>query len=133
MRELRLARKLKQEEISRQIGIARTTYAMYEQNNRQPDHETLIKLAEFFGVTVDRLIGRSSDYGSVQGKLVKDSNGTYGTALLFPPVPEGMSEEEYARRAAAASEIFALPAEKIAYIEAILTAIRKEMENERGK
>lgn len=130
MRELRLARKLKQEEVSRQIGIARTTYAMYEQNNRQPDHGTLIKLAEFFGVTVDRLIGRASDYGFGEGKLIKDSNGSYHLTGA-PPVPEGMSEEEYARRAAAANEIFALPAEKLGYIEAILEAIRKEMKKER--
>ncbi len=48
--------KLRQEDVANKIGIARTTYAMYEQNKREPDNETLQKLADFFDVTIDYLI-----------------------------------------------------------------------------
>lgn len=34
---------------------------MYEQNSREPDNETLQKLADFFGVSVDYILGRTND------------------------------------------------------------------------
>ena len=49
---LRKERKLRQEDMAKQLGIARTTYAMYEQGNREPDYNTLIKLATFFEVSI---------------------------------------------------------------------------------
>ncbi|MCU7679061.1 helix-turn-helix domain-containing protein [Bacillus thuringiensis] len=54
---LRKERKLRQEDMAKQLGIARTTYAMYEQGNREPDYNTLIKLAAFFEVSIDYLLG----------------------------------------------------------------------------
>ncbi|PEQ03342.1 helix-turn-helix domain-containing protein [Bacillus wiedmannii] len=54
---LRKERKLRQEDMAKQLGIVRTTYAMYEQGNREPDYNTLIKLATFFEVSIDYLLG----------------------------------------------------------------------------
>ncbi|WP_342762070.1 helix-turn-helix transcriptional regulator [Bacillus sp. BR3(2024)] len=54
---LRKEHKLRQEDMAKQLGIARTTYAMYEQGNREPDYNTLIKLATFFEVSIDYLLG----------------------------------------------------------------------------
>ncbi|MBW3496199.1 helix-turn-helix domain-containing protein [Bacillus sp. FDAARGOS_1420] len=54
---LRKECKLRQEDMAKQLGIARTTYAMYEQGNREPDYDTLIKLATFFEVSIDYLLG----------------------------------------------------------------------------
>ncbi|MEN4813365.1 helix-turn-helix domain-containing protein [Bacillus velezensis] len=52
----KLNREIKQEEVAKNIGVARTTYAMYEQDKRQPDYETLIKLADYYEVTTDYLL-----------------------------------------------------------------------------
>jgi transcriptional regulator with XRE-family HTH domain len=49
-----------QDDVARKLGIARTTYAMYEQGRREPDAETLSQLAELFEVTVDYLLGREN-------------------------------------------------------------------------
>ncbi|WP_144525203.1 helix-turn-helix domain-containing protein [Bacillus sp. DE0042] len=57
LHNLRKERKLRQEDMAKQLGIARTTYAMYEQGNREPDYNTLIKLATFFEVSIDYLLG----------------------------------------------------------------------------
>lgn len=54
---LRTQKKMTQEDLANKIGIARTTYAMYEQGNRNPDYDTLQKLADVFGVTRAYLLG----------------------------------------------------------------------------
>lgn len=61
LKELRKNKKLTQKEVAEKIGVARTTYAMYEQNRREPDNETLQKIADFFNVTTDYLLGRTDD------------------------------------------------------------------------
>ena len=60
LRELRLRKKLSQEEVARHIGITRSAYSHYEINNRQPIYETLIKLSVFFQVSLDYIIGGES-------------------------------------------------------------------------
>ncbi|MFC5699974.1 helix-turn-helix domain-containing protein [Cohnella faecalis] len=57
LRELRLRRNISQEEVARNIGITRSAYSHYEINNRQPIYETLIKLATFFDVSLDYIVG----------------------------------------------------------------------------
>jgi len=57
LRKLRLARNLSQETVARHLGITRSAYSHYEINNRQPVYETLIKLAAFFEVSLDYMIG----------------------------------------------------------------------------
>lgn len=56
---LRKEKKLLQADLANKIGIARATYGAYEQGTRQPDFETLEKIADFFGVSTDYLLGRT--------------------------------------------------------------------------
>lgn len=58
LKKLREDKKLRQIDMAKKLGVARTTYAMYEQGNRQPDYETLQKLADLFDVSIDYLLGR---------------------------------------------------------------------------
>lgn len=58
LRELRKAKGLTQREVAEIIGYAQISYARYEKGEREPDIATLCKLAEYFNVTVDYLIGR---------------------------------------------------------------------------
>ncbi|MCY8949989.1 helix-turn-helix domain-containing protein [Bacillus atrophaeus] len=48
---------LKQSDVAMHIGVARATYGAYEQDKREPDNETLIKLANFYEVSIDYLLG----------------------------------------------------------------------------
>lgn len=61
LRKLRLNHALKQSDIAEHLGITRASYTYYEQGQRQPNPEMLIRLAEFFQVTVDYLAGRTED------------------------------------------------------------------------
>ena len=44
------------------MQIQRTKYARYENAESEPNIETLIKLADFYKVTVDELIGHNVPY-----------------------------------------------------------------------
>ncbi|MBB6669074.1 helix-turn-helix domain-containing protein [Cohnella nanjingensis] len=83
LRELRLERGISQEEVARHIGITRSAYSHYEINNRQPVYETLIKLSDFFDVSLDYIIGgnppkhreaAASAQDSEILRLIKDMN-----------------------------------------------------------
>ena len=47
-------------ELGAEIGVAESTISQYETGKRQPDYETLLKLSEYFGVSVDCLLGRDT-------------------------------------------------------------------------
>lgn len=48
-----------QREVAKEIKINHSTIASYETGRTQPDYETLGKLADFYGVSVDWLLGTS--------------------------------------------------------------------------
>ncbi len=57
IKELRVERGLTQGELAERLGIARNSIFSYETSRRVPDIDVLAKLAEFFEVTSDYLIG----------------------------------------------------------------------------
>ncbi|WP_373233473.1 helix-turn-helix domain-containing protein [Cohnella sp.] len=73
LRELRLRRKISQEEVARHIGITRSAYSHYEINNRQPVYETLIKLAAFFDVSLDYIIGGTQSKAKAETAITQDN------------------------------------------------------------
>ena len=60
LKGLRKKRGLNQREFAQQLGVSNSTVAMYETGRREPDHETTEKIADFFNVDVDYLLGRSN-------------------------------------------------------------------------
>ena len=60
--ELRTARKLSQAELALKIRVSKSSISAYENGTRLPPYETLFKLAEFFHVSTDYLLGYSSKY-----------------------------------------------------------------------
>ena len=57
-RAYRQAMKLSQKDVADALGIGRAAYSHYESGRREPNIEMLLKLADFFHVTVDDLLGR---------------------------------------------------------------------------
>ena len=59
IRELREDRDLRQIDVSKATGIDQKTLSNYETGKTNPDSWAIVKLAEFFGVTCDYLLGVS--------------------------------------------------------------------------
>ena len=59
LKELRKERKLSQLKLAMDLNMNQNTVSRYENLERQADYETLIKFADYFGVTLDYLLGRS--------------------------------------------------------------------------
>ena len=60
IKELRNKNKISQKDFAKIIGAAPNTVCNWENGNREPDNDTLIKISEYFGVTVDYLLGRDA-------------------------------------------------------------------------
>lgn len=56
LRYLRDVKKITQDKIAKDLYINQKTYSRYETGVSEPDHETLKKLANYFGVTIDYLL-----------------------------------------------------------------------------
>ena len=61
LKELRLERKINQSELGEIIGISPSTVGMYERDQRFPDKDILSKIADYFEVSVDYLLGRTDE------------------------------------------------------------------------
>lgn len=59
IRELRVAQELSQQQLADSLGVKRSTICKYETNVNIPDAKMIIKLAKFFDVSADFLLGLS--------------------------------------------------------------------------
>lgn len=59
LKQLRLRKKLSQQRIADMLGISRQGYGKYEDGQSEPDQQSLIKLADFYDVSIDYLIGHT--------------------------------------------------------------------------
>ena len=60
IRELRKKHKISMKELGQYVGVAESTISLYETEKRQPDNSVLIKIADYFNVSIDYLLGRDN-------------------------------------------------------------------------
>ena len=64
--ELRKDKGVTQDEIAKFLEVKRATVANYETGQRSPDYETIIKLADYYGVSCDYILrGIKSEYSEI--------------------------------------------------------------------
>ena len=74
IKELRVSKGLTQSDLAKAIGVGRTTVCEYESGNIVPKQEGLLKIANYFSVSVDYLAGISdTPVTQVQNSLELDS------------------------------------------------------------
>lgn len=73
LKELRRAKKIRQSEVAEAINCSQAVYSRYENGERTPSPDTIKALANFFGVTVDYLLGVDT---TIPVALVTDTTGS---------------------------------------------------------
>ena len=75
IRDLREDRDLRQSDLAEAVGIDQRTISNYETGKSNPDSEALIRLADFFNVSIDYLVGRIKQdfYSSAEKKRFIES------------------------------------------------------------
>ncbi len=61
---LREEKHLTQQELADKLNSAKSTIGMYENGNRKPSYEVLIKLSEIFDCSIDYIVGTSNERNS---------------------------------------------------------------------
>jgi transcriptional regulator with XRE-family HTH domain len=59
LKELRSSKNKTQEQIAKELGITRAAYSHFENDRNEPDFATLSKLANYYDVSTDYLVGNS--------------------------------------------------------------------------
>lgn len=59
LRDMREDKDLRQREIAEILNVSQTTYSRYESGELDIPSAALIKLADFYGVSVDYVLGRT--------------------------------------------------------------------------
>jgi len=63
---------LTQEQLAKRLNITRSALSQYELGSRNPDYDLLLKIADFFEVTVDYLLGKPKSES-----VIKEEKASY--------------------------------------------------------
>ena len=102
LKDLREDRGLSRNDLSRMLSISQSAYGNYELEKRTPDIKTLMKIANFYGCTLDYLVNR------LENKEASDSieaANEYKEALMWL-IKYTLSIEQLARLATISKLIF---------------------------
>lgn len=72
LKSLRESRKITQSQLGEYLGAKKSAISLWESGKRQPDQETLVRIATYFDVTVDYLLGREEQSSVPQEKAPAD-------------------------------------------------------------
>jgi transcriptional regulator with XRE-family HTH domain len=92
LKQLRSEHNLTQTDLAKILGIAKTTLAAYEQEKSEPSIETLVKIADYFNVTTDYLIGRSDGKTTDLQKLYEKIGLSEDSIALLEFMAKGEKE-----------------------------------------
>ena len=95
LEELRREKKLTQEDVGEMLGFVDSTISQYETGKREPDYETLAKIANIFDVTTDYLLGNSNQRKEKYGDQEIIAAHKAGDLLADLPPKARESVEEY--------------------------------------
>jgi transcriptional regulator with XRE-family HTH domain len=85
LRLLREEREMTQKDLAQALHLSPSSVGMYEQGRRDPDPETLEKMALIFDVSIDFLVGRSSVRSDAEEHMPKDLRLILRGAEHLPP------------------------------------------------
>ncbi len=93
--------------LANHLNISRTTISMWESGNCQPDNDTLVKIAEYFDVSTDFLLGRITKSPNKRGVRIPVL-GYVRAGIPVEAITDILDYEEIPQEMAERGEYFAL-------------------------
>jgi len=90
LKQLRINAGKLQKDIAAYLGVNRTTYLRYEKGETEPDYQTLRKIADYFNVSVDYLLGRETKKDPSAGEGEKVSSELIALLQDLDPAEEAL-------------------------------------------
>lgn len=93
LKKLRKENKKTQTQMATYLGITQSAYAMYESGDRTPPADMLNKLADYFDVSVDYLLGRTeipNAYENIVNTYIKNKSADFISTDLPTAIAERM-------------------------------------------
>lgn len=72
LRDARKRKDITQKQAAEIFGVSQSTYALYEVGKREPSFETLMRMADYFGVSCDSLLGYNEKTPGRENVLRRD-------------------------------------------------------------
>ena len=95
MKQLREEKDLMQQEVCSALGLEQSTLANYENNLRVPKTDILISIANYYGVSLDYLVGRTNNRFDNSKRHPKDLNKFLEQAeIVFDGDTYNLSDDE---------------------------------------
>lgn len=93
LKNFRKSKNITQEEMSKILNLGSTTYKNYENNITEPSIATLVKLADYFHVSLDELVGRPTSL--INKMLLSDKERSIIEKILAMDVKQQELTEFY--------------------------------------
>ena len=91
IKELRKAKKLTSKELAARVGVAESTMSLYENAKREPDFDTLGRIADILDTDLDYLLGLSSEMRRSKSKRIP----VFGSVAAGVPIDAITDIEDY--------------------------------------
>jgi len=89
IKEIRSEKNIMQKQIAKDLNIPQNTFSQYENGQRQPDHETLLRIADYLNVKVDDILRDTSD-----PMPTGEKNGDFQSRRPYMIDVDGLSDED---------------------------------------
>ena len=101
---LRKRKKISQEKLAQKLKVSRSTVAMWENNSNEPDHKTLVKLANILDTSTDLLL----DNEKIKQGIKIPVFGNVAAGIPISAIQDIVDYEEITEEMAAQGEYFGL-------------------------
>lgn len=110
LQNLRAEKKISQAIVADYLGITKQAYSLYELGKRNPDNEMLYKISEFFNVSLDFLLGKSTirNVDNLKKSIKIPVLGKVQAGIPIEAVEEIIDWEEISMNMASTGDYFGL-------------------------
>lgn len=108
IKEIRKSKKITAKELADYVKVAESTMSLYENGKREPDFETLLKIANYLDVSVDYLLGNDAEQPLKKQGVKIPVYGNVAAGIPLEAITDIDEWEEISEDVAATGEYIAL-------------------------